>query len=224
MSEEFVTFQRFSDKSLAEKLINLLDKNKVEYRYEDNSSSLDSSFGGGGFTNEYVVKLRKDDFGKANQALIEDSISDLDSIDEDYYLFSFTDDELRDIIAHEDEWNKFDFLLAQKLLKDRGVEIREQEIEALRQSRLRELAKPEKTDRLALALGYLFSLLGGFIGILIGWYIKSNKKTLPNGDRVYTYSKADREHGRAIMGIGIGMFIIWTGLIYFLEGFARLQC
>lgn len=89
MSEEFVTFQRFSDKNLAEKLTNLLAENKIEYRFEDNSSSLDSSFGGGGFTNEYVVKLRKEDFEKANQVLIEDSISDLDSIDKDYYLFSF---------------------------------------------------------------------------------------------------------------------------------------
>lgn len=224
MGDEFITFQRFSDKNRAEKLTNLLDKNKIEFRFEDNSSSLDSSFGGGGFTNEYVVKLRKEDFEKANHALIEDSISDLDSIDKGYYLFSFTDDELRDIIAHEDEWNKFDFLLAQKLLNERGIEISTQEMETLRENRLEELAKPEKTDKLALTLGYLFALMGGFIGILIGWYIKSNKKTLPNGDQVYTYSKTDRGHGNAIMGIGIGMLILWAFFVYFLEGFARMQC
>lgn len=109
-------------------------------------------------------------------------------------------------------------------MKDRGIEIGAKEMETLRENRLKELAKPEKTDRFALALGYLFALMGGFFGILIGWYIRSNMKTLPNGDRVYTYSKSDREHGNAIMGIGIGMFIIWTGIIYFLEGFARLQC
>lgn len=223
MSDEFVTFQRFSDKSLAEKLSNLLEKSKIEYQFEDNSSSLDSSFGGGGFTNEYVVKLRKGDFEKANFVLIEDSISDLDSIDKEYYLFSFTDDELRDVIAHEDEWNKFDFLLAQKLLGERGIEISAPEIKAFRENRLKELAEPEKTDMLALALGYLFALMGGFLGILIGWYIKSNRKTLPNGDRVYTYSKNDRGHGRAIMGIGIGMMVAWTAMIYFMEGFARLQ-
>lgn len=224
MGEEFVTFQKFSDKGLAEKFTALFDENKIEYRFEDNSSSLDASFGGGGFTNEYVVKLRKGDFEKANQVLIEDSISDLDSIDKEYYLFSFTDDELRDIIAHEDEWNKFDFLLAQKLLRERGIEIGAKELETLRENRLKELAEPEKTDKLALALGYLFALMGGFFGILIGWHIKSNEKTLPNGDRVYTYSKTAREHGRAIMGIGIGMFVIWTAMVYFLEGFARLQC
>lgn len=57
--------------------------------------------------------------------------------------------------------------------------------------------------------GYLFALLGGFLGIMIGWHLSSHTKTLPNGQQVYGYSKEDREHGRIIWILGIVMFVIW---------------
>src|SRR5690606_28514397 len=151
------------------------------------SLAVDSSFGGGGFTNEYVVKIGKNDFEKANQVLIEQSISELDSIDKDYYLFSFTDTELRDIVAHSDEWNKFDFLLAQKLLKERGNEIDQHELETIKQQRIDELSQPEKPQHTAVIAGYILAVLGGIFGLFIGWYLSTHKKTLPNGERVHNY-------------------------------------
>lgn len=209
MTEEFITFQRFGDRELAESLVGVLEAAKIDCRFEDQSSSLDSSFGGGGFTNEYVVKLQKDDFEKANAVLIEHSIADLDSIGDDYYLFSFSDDELRDVIAHNDEWSRFDSMLAQKLLKDRGHEIDQNELRILKQQRIEELSQPEKPQTTAIIAGYILAVLGGLVGIFIGWYLSSQKKTLPNGDRVFSYREADRRQGKNMMYLGILFLVFW---------------
>ena len=48
---------------------------------------------------------------------------EIEVIDDDYYLLSFSDDELIDVVSKSDEWNKFDVSLAKKLLKERGNEI-----------------------------------------------------------------------------------------------------
>jgi hypothetical protein len=214
-NQEFVTFRRFAGKPQAELLMSLLGKNDIEALLEDNTSSLDSNFGSHAFENNYAVKLRQHDFENANRILIEDSISDLDSIDKDYYLFGFTDEELREVIAHSDEWNPFDFLLAQKLLKERGHEIKQEEVEAIKERRIMELSQPEPSQTLSIFAGYFFAIVGGLFGILIGWFLSSHKKTLPNGDRVYAYNTNDRKHGRNILYLGI--FVLILG--YYIKAF-----
>ncbi|WP_431243320.1 hypothetical protein ACQ9BO_01130 [Flavobacterium sp. P21] len=54
--------------------------------------------------------------------------------------------------------------------------------------------------------GYLFSLLGGGIGMVIGYSLWTSKKTLPNGERVYSYNEADRKHGKTIFILGTIIF------------------
>jgi hypothetical protein len=221
---QFVTFQKFNDKGQAMELGSLLDKNKIEYILEDNSPRLDASFGGGELSKEYAIKLRKEDFEPVNHLLIEASVNDLDSIDKNYYLFSFTNEELRDVIVKKDEWNAFDFLLAQKLLSDRGKAISEEELSTLQDQRLGELAQPEKPQSATIIAGYIFALLGGIVGIIIGWYLSTNKKTLPNGDSVYIYSESDRRHGRIIIALGIAVLIIGLIIKVFTNFFKNYQC
>lgn len=209
MGGEFVTFQRFGEKKSAEQLMALLEKHGVENILEDTSSSLDSTFGTNTFDNNYAVKICQADFERANQALIEDSIADLDNIGKDYYLFSFTDDELREILAHRDEWNAFDYLLAQKLLKQRGVAISQDELEALKQERITALSRPEPRQAVWIVAGYIMAVLGGWLGIIIGWYLSTHKKTLPNGERIHAYGETDRNQGRRILYVGIFFAVFW---------------
>lgn len=216
MSEPlWVTFQKFSDRKLASELTSLLDENKIAYQFIDNSGTLDTSFGGSELLKEYAVLLRKADFETANDVLIAASVNDIDTIDQDYYLFGFSNDELRDVIVRSDEWNKFDYLLAQKLLKDRGLEISSEELASLTKQRLDELAKPEKPQTEGVVAGYVFSLLGGVFGIIIGWYLNTHKKTLPNGERLYAYLESDRRHGKRIFILGIFMLLVGLALKFF---------
>ena len=56
--------------------------------------------------------------------------------------------------------------------------------------------------------GYVFSILGGLFGILIGGYMWRSKEKLPSGEKVSRYDARSRRHGLIIFIIAIVMVII----------------
>ena len=88
----------------------------------------------------------------------------------------FTDEELYDVLLKSDEWNKFDYTLAQKLLSDRGKSIDEELLNSLKKQRLEDLAKPDEGQKPWIIAGYFLALLGGFIGLIIGLFSMDRKK------------------------------------------------
>ncbi len=207
--EQYLTFQKFNDEGLATELTEVLEQNNIEFIVDD-TQNFDPSFSNSEINKEFRVKLKKEDFEKANTLLLEISVKQLENVDKNYYLFKFTDEELIEIVAKADEWSQYDFILAQRILKERGKEIKPELADALRKQRLQELAKPEEGQQTWIYAGYTFALLGGLISIFIGWHLLSYKKTLPNGDRVYGYSASDRKHGNRIFLIGIIFIVFWS--------------
>lgn len=209
MSEELSTYRKFIYKDDALELINILEENRISYELINNSLRLDSSFGGDINKKQYELKVdsnKFDEIDKLEEKLVEPA---LERVQEDYYLFDYTDEELVEIILKKDEWNKFDYLLAQKILKDRGNEIKPQIINAINKQRINDLSVPEENQPWLIYLGYLFAILGGFIGIFIGVYLVYDKKTLPNGEKINGFKKQDRNHGRNILIISGIAFIFW---------------
>ncbi|RKS25268.1 hypothetical protein CLV94_0298 [Flavobacterium endophyticum] len=215
---QFITFQKFNLKEDAVELATFLRESQIEYRIEDTSSGLDGNFGNSELAKDYLIKLKKEDFEKADILLLQISSNLVETIDRDHYLHEFTDEELKEIIVKKDEWSHLDFLLAQKILKERGQEIIPEEIEKHRKQRLEDLSKPEEHQGGWIIAGYLFAFLGGFLGFFIGWFLKTHKKTLPNGDRVYNYTESDRKQGNRILIVSLFFFLFWIGVrIFFSE-------
>ncbi len=207
--EEFTTFQKFNDQNSASQLGDFFKEKGLEYLLEDNSLSFDPSFANSGFGKEFCIKLKKSDFEKGNAFLNEKAEKEIVEIDNDYYLLSFTDKELFELIAAGDEWSPFDVSLAERLLKERGKEVTLEEIEKIKMNRIVELSKPEESQRTYIFIGYITAILGGFLGIFIGWHLLTFKKTLPNGNRIYAYSDNDRKQGNRILIIGGIFLVIW---------------
>lgn len=206
---QFITFQKFNFKEDAVELASFLREKEIEYRIEDSSSGLDGNFGNTEFTKDCLIKLQQKDFEKADELLLQLSSRLIETVDSTHYLFDFTNEELKEIIVKKDEWNHFDYLLAQRILSERGEEINPAQIEIHRKQRIEDLSKPEEKQTTWILLGYFFALLGGFLGIFIGWYLKTHQKTLPNGERVFNYSESDRRNGRRILVIGILSLTFW---------------
>jgi hypothetical protein len=209
MIEEFITFQKFNDQNSASELGDFFKEKKLEYLLEDNSLSFDPTFANNGFDKEFCIKLKKSDFEKGNAFLNEKAEIEIVEIDKDYYLFSFTDKELLELITASDEWSPFDVSLAEKLLNERGKEVTSEEIKKLKTNRIVELSKPEESQRTYIIIGYITAILGGVLGIFIGWHLLTFKKTLPNGNRIYAYSENDRKQGNRILILGGIFLVIW---------------
>ena len=202
----FSIFRTFSKIGQALELRELLENHGIETEMGDNSSQLDNSFGANHALDQVEVRIDIADFEKAEKIIADNAKDLLENISEDYYLFQFSDDELYEILERQDEWNAFDIQLAQKLLSERGKPVDEATIQALRNDRIESLAKPEKDQKGWIIAGYIFAILGGFLGLIIGYFLWTSKKTLPNGVQVYSYSEKNRKHGQYIFLISIIIF------------------
>lgn len=215
MTQELFTYRKFIYEDDALELIEILKQNLIVYELVNNSSRLDSSFGGDINTKQFELKIPKEDF--KNVEILEENLikGEVDNVKEDYYLFDYSDEELIEIIVKKDEWNKFDYLVAQKILKIRGKEINPDILKVIDKQRIENLSTQEVSPTWMIIIGYAFALLGGFLGIFIGAYLMYYKKALPNGDKMYGFSRRDRSHGQNILIISALAFLFWIVIRFF---------
>ena len=209
MNDTFSVFRKYPTMEQAKGLEKLLGKNDIKAFIVDNIAPVDSSFSGSTLQNQFEIKIQQSDFERAEKILYEDAENLINQVDKDYYLFDFTDEELYDILLKADEWNELDYKLAQKILTDRGKSIDTDLLKTLKRQRLESLAKPEENQKSWIIAGYVFAILGGLLGIFIGYSLWTSKKSLPNGQRVYSYNEKDRAQGKTIFYIGLIMIIFY---------------
>lgn len=196
---------------MANEFTEQLQQHNIEYYVEEESPTFDPSFALNNALKVYAVKIKNDDFEIVTQLLKEDESEDVTEIGKDYYLYSFTDDELMEVINKADEWSPFDFVLARKILADRGKEISDAAIKKINEKRIDELKVPEAPQTSWIVIGYICAFAGGVLGIFIGYHLMTYKKTLPDGERVYDYLESDRMHGKWIFYIGIVVLVLAVG-------------
>lgn len=204
MANSYLTFKRFSDFNLASDFAEFLKSKEINYTIEDNSPQFDVIFPSNSIEKEFLIKIRPADFERVEQLLIQkESDTSISDIPKDYYLLEFSNDELIEILMKPDEWSSLDYNLAQKTLKTRGKSIDPDFLKSLRKERNKALSQPEKSPRSWIYAGYLFAVLGGLLGVFIGWHLLTFKKTLHDGTRVYGYIAPDRKNGKYILIIAL---------------------
>ena len=184
--------ERFKEKGI--------DCSIVKYR-----PIVDKVYVGTNYDREFHIKIKGSEFNKVNEFLDLQISQNISQIGSDYYLHSFTDEELLEIIEKPDEWNNQDLVISKKILQDRGFIISEVDITEKKLKRIKELEKPDKEGRLFIIIGYVFALLFGFFGIGFALLIINSKKTLPDGRKVFVYDRKTRGHGKNILIISLIM-------------------
>jgi hypothetical protein len=187
------------------------------YELEDNSGVGPDPILGQDVALSINLKLLPEDFERMNELVKEQTQEMLTNVDPDYYLFSFEDHELIDIIREPDKWSPFDKELAIRLLNERGIAVTKETEREFYDKRIKKLSLTEEASPVLIILGYLFAFCGGLIGLAIGVALFTLKKTLPNGNRIFVYTKNTRTHGIFIALIGVLMFLF---LIYNRSDFA----
>ncbi|MFN2423977.1 MAG: hypothetical protein ABR572_09390 [Cryomorphaceae bacterium] len=214
-TNHFLTFQKFSDKEDALMLKESLEKEGIQTVMENTSAGVDITFSGNTHGNEFLLKINHDAFQKANAVLEKQAASIVDQFTDDHYLFEFSDEELFELIERPDEWSKEDFLLAVRILKDRGHELSNSEIREIRENGLRDIRTPEPGKPAWIIVGYATAVAGGLIGLLIGWTHWKSTKIDPTGKRFYIYDEETRKSGRNIFWIAV-VFTAFFVVRYFL--------
>lgn len=206
-------FKKFSNKKQAIELSKLLEKNGVYNELIENKSSLDSSFSSV-LLEDFEIKINESDLKKSEEIVFTDSEDLIKGLQSDYYLFSFEDEELIEIIEKKDEWNVLDYRLSIQLLKSRGIHFSEEDLHKRAENRINQLKKTEKGQKPWIIAGYVFAFFGGFLGFIIGYFLWKQKKSLPNGERVFEYDVKDREHGVKILILSI--LAIFFQILFFI--------
>ena len=207
----FLTFKAFTEKSIAEDFSKVLEENGIEFLIEEDALVFDPSYANNPLNKEYLVKIRQTDFIKAGKAYENYFLGYLDQVPVDYYLFEFSEEELMDIMQKPDEWGSLDYMLAKKLLLQKGIDFSTAEAESIRTDRLKELSAPSTETTSTIFFAYIICFILFPLGLILGWIWGYSKKTLPNGDKVFSYSVSVRNHGRNIFLLGwiIGAIVIF---------------
>lgn len=83
---------------------------QIDYLIENTSLPFAPSFANNIVNQEYKIKLKSEDFGRANVVLIKEASEQLDEVDQDHYLFSFSDEELIQLISERDKCHRIFYI------------------------------------------------------------------------------------------------------------------
>ncbi|SFW83179.1 hypothetical protein [Chitinophaga sancti] len=203
----YITYRIFESREEAAAMQELLSKNGIPNTMEEGKAIFDTPIVGAMNIQHYFVKIPQDQFLAAN-ALLEAAI-DLNTleVEDDYYLLSFTNAELLDLVKKKDEWGEFDYALAKKLLAERGISLGDAELKEMHEDRLQELKKTEVPEVDYIWGGYIAAVLNTVGGAGIGLYLLSAYRKLPDGTIAYKFDKDARRHGLFILILSIGVVL-----------------
>jgi hypothetical protein len=213
---DFHTYQKFPTLEAAQELLALLQEHDISYRIQEDRATVEPAFAFNAHDRSFLVKLLPADRPRADALLDQANARAVAAAGPEHYLFGFSNEELMDILVHPDEWSRFDRALAQRLLQERGQPVGPDTVRLLEQRRHAELDKPAEKQPAWVMLGYVSALLGGLIGLAIGWHLYSHQRRLTNGQRVPAFSPEERVHGLRIVGLGLVCLVAWVALrLYF---------
>ncbi|MGE8422619.1 MAG: hypothetical protein ACN6PI_07305, partial [Sphingobacterium siyangense] len=153
--DTYIVLKRFSSLEEAQECHKLLSEKGVTTRLADNVPPVDITFSGNTVGYQYEVQIDPANFANAESILEEQEMQSLPLVEDDHYLYQFSDEELLEILQKSDEWNKLDYALAREILLKRGKEIDQEKLNLLKQERLMQLREPEPQQKYWVIFGYI---------------------------------------------------------------------
>ena len=211
MPADLLVYQTYPNQAVAQGLLTLLDDQRIVYTTDHAPARFNAALGMAS-DEQFVVRLRPDDFTRVRQLEEKQAADSLGELPSDYYLFAFSNAELWELLAQPDAWSSHDVALATRLLRERGETLTDEALLALRTRHTAALAAPDASPTGWIVAGYALSVLGGILGMAIGWSLWRYRKTLPDGRTVPGFSETARYHGRVMLALGSATLALGLGL------------
>jgi len=130
--KDFITYQTFSSLQEASNLIDLLNANQILFEIDDTTMRFDISAKEiNPLETGVVIKINATDVEKANGLC--NATTDLVS---DHYLYSFSDNDIMEIIANPEEWTNEEIELAKKISKQRNLQLTAEIVKSFRKEKI----------------------------------------------------------------------------------------
>lgn len=209
-SEDFVALREFNDRESLRDMVYLLDAAQISFRVDDSKSRFDVTYAHDDSRRSYRIEVAPSDKEKALGVFLESDRKVVNELPDHYYLFHYSDDELKTVIIRSFEWNSIDVLLAEKLLIERGINPDKEELLRLQQEALIANDTSEKVPPLMLVLGYLFCLTvdssglsPDFFGLVLAIVILTAKKTTSQGNKINMFDQTTQKRATYLLGVYI---------------------
>jgi hypothetical protein len=213
--KQFKFYKDFQNLEEAKAFIDLLKANNIDYLASKPEVIIDEAIVGTRLMPKVVVKIRPYDFLTVNK-LIETEIGNLEYTDlQDHYLNQLADAELHEILTRPDEWSVEDVNIAKILLRGRGVDISDEEVQRLREERLQEIRAGKTGNKAVMALYFLGIIIGFFTsfifilaGIGMGYYYAFSKSVDLDGRKHFVFEPTTRKYGQFILFGGAAVLVV----------------
>ena len=205
MDANFVELLRCRDGGILEETRLILDKAGVPYRFGSTETSFDITSIGTTQNVDVIVTVGRDHYQAARDAMEAEYLNA--DLPDDHFLLSASDHEIAEILGKPEEWSAFDVAHARRIARNRGVD--EIEVVKQREERLERLKRGKPASKTLLFFGWMFSLVGGFIGLGIAWSICYMKERVPEGE-FFTHDEKSREKGKLMMVVACIMIALGT--------------
>jgi len=209
---DFKTYMSFIDAESSLELTALLKKNDIPYILQDTKADFDPTMSLNEANKPYLIQIHTEDLEKVDQ-LVKESF-DISRIDKEHFLYDFSDEELIDVLKNEEEWHPLDVLLAKKIIQQKNIIVDENEIINHQEEKKLKLFSHEKLPKYTIPIAYLICCAGGMLGFAIALFLIFSKKTLPSGEKIYSYNPSVRGHAKIMLLLSsILMFFLFKNLM-----------
>ncbi|MGI4885186.1 MAG: hypothetical protein ACRYFR_09530 [Janthinobacterium lividum] len=211
MDSVVIAYQNFPTPEAAQPLLALLDAHRIAHEAHHTRPRFSAVLGTTS-AEQFVVSLLPEDFARVRQLEESQAASTPSNFPSDYYLFTFTNQELWELLSQPDAWSSHDVALTTQLLRERGEDVSDHILQNLRARHTENLAAPNPRPTAWIIAGYVLALAGGVFGLGIGWSLWRYCKTLPDGRQVPGFAPADRAHGVRILWLGVAGVLFWVAV------------
>ncbi len=209
---EWVKLGDYLDKESLVQTEAILNAHRISFQVKSPETHLHSALGQGN-AQPFVVEVLEADFERALQLV---SPSDSDKVEEG--VAGYNTDELKEIVLNPQDWHEHFVQNARTELENRGETVNDEDIEKVKREKLLKLQKGTEPSLIIFYTMWLFAFLGGFIGIIAGYFYWQGKVKGFDDQRYYMYTQSYRKQGAYMFVIGIISFLFQ--LYYF--GFFNL--
>ena len=120
---EFKEYLRFTDVEKATEYTSVLDKHNIPFELDDASMRFSLVSTNDPWESQFILKIKDEDIEKVEKVFESEIAKEVKELPPDHYLYTFTDKDILDIIANQNDWTKAEVKLALEIAKQRNIEL-----------------------------------------------------------------------------------------------------